>query len=248
MPDAGWYPDPSRQAAYRWWDGTGWTSHVSGPSAPGQARGRDPGALVAQEVRTARWARMALIAYAVTTLVTVAITVPLLRGIGETFRTIMTNPEIAADPATFDPFFGVSPALVIASQAVSPVQLAALIVVLVWVHQAASAAAALGVPARRSPGWAVGAWFIPVVNLWWPCQSLRDLLPPGHPTRELILRLWLLAVTGGVLTLVGTIATLATPSAAVVYAAGAAAIAVAVVVGRRVVTEVGATHQRLAAG
>ena len=32
---AGWYPDPWGQAAQRWWDGQQWTSHVSGPTAPG---------------------------------------------------------------------------------------------------------------------------------------------------------------------------------------------------------------------
>lgn len=30
---AGWYPDPWAQAAQRWWDGTQWTAHVTGPPA-----------------------------------------------------------------------------------------------------------------------------------------------------------------------------------------------------------------------
>ncbi len=28
---AGWYDDPSGQAARRWWDGSGWTEHTDGP-------------------------------------------------------------------------------------------------------------------------------------------------------------------------------------------------------------------------
>lgn len=24
----GWYPDPANEKPYRWWDGTGWTTHV----------------------------------------------------------------------------------------------------------------------------------------------------------------------------------------------------------------------------
>lgn len=24
----GWYPDPAGEKSYRWWDGTGWTTHV----------------------------------------------------------------------------------------------------------------------------------------------------------------------------------------------------------------------------
>lgn len=33
MQQAGWYPDPWAQAAQRWWDGTQWTAHVTGPPA-----------------------------------------------------------------------------------------------------------------------------------------------------------------------------------------------------------------------
>ncbi|GAA2245668.1 DUF2510 domain-containing protein [Herbiconiux moechotypicola] len=34
---AGWYPDPSGQAARRWWDGTRWTEHTDAPAAPAPA-------------------------------------------------------------------------------------------------------------------------------------------------------------------------------------------------------------------
>lgn len=36
-PPAGWYPDPSGEAAARWWDGTAWTEHVTGGVAPATA-------------------------------------------------------------------------------------------------------------------------------------------------------------------------------------------------------------------
>jgi membrane protease YdiL (CAAX protease family) len=38
---AGWYPDPSREALWRWWDGLRWTSYV-GPAAPARDRGWFP--------------------------------------------------------------------------------------------------------------------------------------------------------------------------------------------------------------
>ena len=38
---AGWQPDPFRRAEYRWWDGGGWTSHVS---TGGQTWQDEPGA------------------------------------------------------------------------------------------------------------------------------------------------------------------------------------------------------------
>lgn len=44
---------------------------------------------------------------------------------------------------------------------------------LLWQHKLAYA-----VPPetlRRSPGWHVGSWFIPVVNLWFPFQNILDL-------------------------------------------------------------------------
>lgn len=31
LPQPGWYPNPSGEPGYRWWDGRGWTEHVRGP-------------------------------------------------------------------------------------------------------------------------------------------------------------------------------------------------------------------------
>jgi hypothetical protein len=31
LPQPGWYPNPSGDPGYRWWDGRGWTEHVRGP-------------------------------------------------------------------------------------------------------------------------------------------------------------------------------------------------------------------------
>src|SRR5688500_10866251 len=171
MPEPGWYPDPSGQAAWRWWNGTEWTANASGPAgaATPSPFTKTPAQLVEQETKTARFAKIALIGYAVVTLLSIALTVPLLRGMADFLRTAIEHPEAYAEPGTCDPFMGLPPALIIASQALSPLQLAAWVTMLVWVHQAATAAKSLRIPARRSPAWAVGAWFVPVVNLWWPC-------------------------------------------------------------------------------
>ncbi len=61
---------------------------------------------------------------------------------------------------------------------------------LVWQFRAAKAARALFYPARHSP--ALGAWssIIPVLNLRFPYQALRDCLPPGDPARRDVVRLW----------------------------------------------------------
>lgn len=76
----------------------------------------------------------------------------------------------------------------------SPLILAAEVLFLLWQYRAAKAARRLGYPARRSPGWGVGSYFVPVVDLWMPYQALRDCLPPGHGARPDVLRAWLLGV------------------------------------------------------
>ena len=67
---------------------------------------------------------------------------------------------------------------------VGVVTIAAIVFACIWQHRAASAARALGYPAARSPGWGVGCWFVPIVNLWMPYGAVRDCLPPGHPERR----------------------------------------------------------------
>jgi len=72
-----------------------------------------------------------------------------------------------------------------------PLELLAAVVFLIWQYQAATTARILGYPARRSPALGVGSWFIPVVNLWFPYQALRDLLPAGHRARPLVFWAWI---------------------------------------------------------
>jgi hypothetical protein len=50
----------------------------------------------------------------------------------------------------------------------------------------------------------VAGFIIPIINLWWPYQSMSDLLPPGDARRPHVLRWFLLWILGG---LVGAIVT-----------------------------------------
>ena len=79
---------------------------------------------------------------------------------------------------------------------------AGFVLFLVWQHWAASTAGSLGYPAKRSPALGVGGWFIPVCNLWFPYQAIRDCLPPGHPERRLVLHMWLWLIASLVVGLV----------------------------------------------
>jgi len=118
--------------------------------------------------------------------------------------------------------------------------------VLVWQYRAASTARLLGLPAVHSAGLGVAGWFIPVVNLWFPYQALRDCLPPGHPDVRLVGWTWgcflatgALTGTTEVLALAGSPAGFATAGAALALAAGCAHFGV------RTVRSVGLAHQDL---
>ena len=50
-------------------------------------------------------------------------------------------------------------------------------VFLVWFSRVRHNAGLWG-PQRRSRGWAIGAWFTPVVNLWFPYQIAADAVTP----------------------------------------------------------------------
>jgi hypothetical protein len=76
------------------------------------------------------------------------------------------------------------------------------VALLMWQYRAARTARLLWLPARHSAGLGVGSWFIPVVNFWFPYQALRDCLPPGHPGRTAVGRLWTCFISALVLTLV----------------------------------------------
>jgi Domain of unknown function (DUF4328) len=69
---------------------------------------------------------------------------------------------------------------------------------LIWQHSAATVARGPGYPSRTSPGFGVGSWFIPVINLWFPYWALSDTLPPEHPIRGRCLWAWLAYLGAGV--------------------------------------------------
>ena len=100
----------------------------------------------------------------------------------------VVSDRVRVDESTFR----INPAVSMASNITSLVVFVAFVVTVVWVHVSATTAQRLGIPARRSPGWAVGGFLIPVVNLWWPYQSVCDLFPPGDPDRRVVGRWWAL--------------------------------------------------------
>jgi hypothetical protein len=66
-------------------------------------------------------------------------------------------------------------------------------VFLVWLYRASSNAHASGCPQRRSAGWAVGGWFVPVIFLWFPYQAVSGIWRAGQPPERRTGIPWLVA-------------------------------------------------------
>jgi Domain of unknown function (DUF4328) len=125
--------------------------------------------------------------------------------------------------------------------------LAAVVVACVWQFRAATAARAMGLPARRTPGWGVAFWFIPIVNFWMPYQAIRDCLAPGDPNRAVVLRYWLLYVGMAVGASLASIGLMVSTPVGVIFAIGAAVCALGVLTtAPRVVTTIASAHRAAA--
>ena len=63
--------------------------------------------------------------------------------------------------------------------------LATAVVFLIWFHRL-RVNAGWWAPhrQRRGPGWAIGGWFVPVVNLWFPLTTAQDVLAGSRPTAD----------------------------------------------------------------
>ncbi len=184
----GWYPDPWQQGPLRWWDGGQWTGHVPAPGA-GAAPAVD---LAAEEgaARRGRWAGWIIAAGQVLGAVMFAL---MARGGWQMFDYLAEHPESVGIP----PGAGTLAGGLAMSIVMSPVSFVGLIFLLVWFHRAVSNGAALGLAAGRAPALAVVSWFIPIVSLWWPYESLRECVPlHAGDTRRQILRWWSLYLLG----------------------------------------------------
>jgi hypothetical protein len=55
----------------------------------------------------------------------------------------------------------------------------AMVMFVVWFYRARVNAEGSGWPQRRSPGWAIWGWFVPVLNLWVPFEIMDDIWRAG---------------------------------------------------------------------
>ena len=175
-PPAGWYQDPNGARAWRYWDGSSWTDHVA-PWAP-EVVAASPEERLAEERRWARYAKWAFVA-----LVPFQIAAQVLGALqfDHVYDGTFLTEQAPRRPSLLEPL-SIGLPQVLCSFAV----LAFTLVLAYWTMQAARAAQAQGVTIRRSPGWAMAGWFIPILNLWWPPQSIRSFAKDRQQLRHVV--------------------------------------------------------------
>lgn len=155
----GWFADPQDAARLRWWDGTRWTEHTRGRALPRPPLERGwPVLAVALQVSLA--ATVAMGAFVVLA-----------------NRTILDVwQRLALDPASV-PLDEADRAdlLSLLSLGELPLMLVTGVLFIVWLHTAHRSSATDPTQHRRRSGWAIGGWFVPFVNLWFPFQCVGDL-------------------------------------------------------------------------
>jgi hypothetical protein len=268
----GWYADPAGGPGQRWWDGYAWSEAVVLPqqpppppwtgAPPPQGPPLEPApwaaasqrldahytsGLVQSELGVAGVARISLSVPAVAGLLNLVLLrteSSRLLTLGQEFKVIWDEAQRGQPTSTF------------ANETISPwffllglVALAGIIVTLIWQHRAASAARALGFPTTHSPAWGVGSWFVPIINLWFPYQAIRDCLPPDDPNRARILQWWLAYMLGGLVGGAAFIAAFFSSGVAVALSIPAAALWLVVLAfAPRVVTSIVVAHREALAG
>ena len=175
---AGWFSDPWGQAPHRWWDGSGWTAHVSAHPVLSIAT-NPPDVEVAKAAGTARWLSLAVLAR------------PLLALLGAWLFARVASQFFddirAVDPAApFDPTMFQSNNNLAALQLVGLFQAVPTVLYMLWTYRITAAARALGRSTRQTPGFACVTWIIPVLSFWMPYQTIQDAFPHGMPPRAFL--------------------------------------------------------------
>ena len=227
---AGWHPDPWALSALRWWDGSGWTGHVSGPAAT------KPIDIVGERA-LARWVHPLLLVGGLAQAFGMFVNASQAKWFVEHWDQLTTPGANTPSPPSGGALTGL----------IFPLTIAVSVLFLLWFYRAASTAWASGLPARRGPLLSTLSFIIPVLNLWWPYQAAMAMVPADDSRRVVIQRWWMLWLVG---TLCGYLiypaqAIFNTTAAIIVAAVGAVAMLGAALAARVVVQYVTSTHEQL---
>lgn len=148
---AGWYPAPDGSPATWWWDGQAWT-----PTQP-DPRTRKPLAGLALATH------VLLVVSAVLALVTVG---------SEILGIVASTRYLAGSDSAFETIEAYDAITLVVAILSAVALIATAVVWLIWQYRVATRVVGR---VRRSPGWHVWSWIIPVVSLWFPYQNISDL-------------------------------------------------------------------------
>jgi Domain of unknown function (DUF4328)/Protein of unknown function (DUF2510) len=200
--EPGWYPDPWQPARRRWWDGTSWGDHTWDPNQPQQPAQQpqpqspqpafwmpppDPWRDLADERKAAVWAKRSFTALFIARVASGLISLVIVDSLVDDIRAAADTGS--ADQTSMNGWQ-------ILNMPVSIVLILGFVGVIVWAYRAASVASKLNYPARHSTTWAILGWIVPVINFWFPYQSVRDCLAPGNSERRTVKRWWALYLIG----------------------------------------------------
>jgi Domain of unknown function (DUF4328) len=210
----GWYDDPWDPRGRRWWDGTTWSGYTDAwfAGTPATSVGSDAGRAVQGNVGVTRALGLLLPLLPFGTAASLATSSSSMRDL---FRQLRDG--TAFDPATTNDVGG----WMVLGQLASLLTVAVLVLRMIWVFRATQATRSLGFATRRSAGWACAGWLIPVVNLWWPYQAVRDASAGASVPPRTVMWWWLTYLVGSIGGGIGVMVSWALP-------VGGAVVAVAV--------------------
>jgi hypothetical protein len=184
-PPAGWYPDPNDSEGSRYWNGSGWTAHtgtrdgMEGKPAPYSAQPGDPAAPAAERdpprpLHPVAWWAYGVLAFSV--LVNAGYTVVALIYAGKVQTQINTGSLTLQQADDIEHVLGICSVVWLISLAGGAVGF------LVWWYRAyRNLPGITGRSLRFGRGWAIGAWFVPILSLWRPKQIGNDIWRGGDP-------------------------------------------------------------------
>lgn len=159
----GWYADPHDAQRLRWWDGSAWTTHTHDRIAAPQSHHAPlprwwSGVSIALQVALL----LSLVAAAFTLYVDLQVL-----GFADDVR-VRPDTVVVADGARIDRLIALSTVEAATSLLVG-------VLFIVWLYTAHHSARMDRTVLEHGSGWAIGGWFVPVLNLWRPFQMVTDV-------------------------------------------------------------------------
>ena len=168
-PPAGWYPDAQDSALLRWWDGSQWSTHTK--PVP-----REPSAVVTGDQRPALgrgWFTLSLLvenALRFSVMISVAYVALDVWG-HRMFGSWIGAPE-QIDQSEAELYDAVALWLTIGNLVLFVLTG---ILFITWLFRAHRSDRMYPAQLHHASGWAIGGWFVPILNLWRPPQMVLDV-------------------------------------------------------------------------